>query len=97
MHQSKTDDEPGVHEPTCAELAKAAEREFSAFFYAVAQQFGNDEARIWAICWLEEFLLSRILPNSVPGFCRAVTISVASRVPAGLFSHEKAYAGPATE
>ena len=96
MQQFGTHDELSLRQPTCVELAKAAEREFTAFFHAVARQYGSEEGRICAEYWLEEFRSSPVMAGSATSTCRVVTISAMLRVARHL-RQENAYAVTATE
>jgi len=50
--------------PDCADLITMAERELSAFFNAVTQLFGSDQAEISAEDWLQELIEIDGLPTS---------------------------------
>ena len=50
------------HNPTCSELLGMAEHELAAFFGAVTELFGSEQAGLSAENWLEEFLASETLP-----------------------------------
>lgn len=48
----------------CADLVKMAEREFAAFFTAVKQTFGAEQAERSAEDWLREVAAVDVLPAS---------------------------------
>jgi hypothetical protein len=48
----------------CADLAVMAERELSAFFRAVTELFGKEQAELSAEDWLHEFTAIGSLPAS---------------------------------
>ena len=63
----------------CASAAKMAERELSAFFGAVTELFGRDEAQLSAEDWLEEMNDIEPLPSSIRDW-RTITIKAATRL-----------------
>ena len=69
-----------VHQRMCC----LAEQEFSAFYFAVARQYGLEQARRSADEWLEELLgLDYVCPSGVEGL-REVTIATSVRLAARL-------------
>jgi hypothetical protein len=50
--------------PDCPDLIRMAERELSAFFNAVSQLFGREQAEISAANWLQELIETDALPAS---------------------------------
>jgi hypothetical protein len=48
----------------CADLVTMAERELSAFFRAVTELFGTEQAELSAEDWLHEFTAIDSLPSS---------------------------------
>ena len=69
---------PKGKKPPCAELARAAEREFTAFFSAAIEMLGVDNAKVAAEEWLEEFRAIQ-LPTVAPEHaCRQVTVFAAA-------------------
>jgi hypothetical protein len=60
--------------PRCAELMTIAERELSAFFNAVTQLFGSEQAELSAEDWLQELIEIDGLPTSAREW-RLVTAS----------------------
>jgi hypothetical protein len=69
----------------CPDLATMAERELSAFFNAITQLFGPEQAELSAEDWLQELVEIDALPNSAREM-RLITakasIRLASRVSA---------------
>jgi hypothetical protein len=51
--------------PSCADLITMAERELSAYFNAVAQLFGSEQARLSAENWLRQLIEIDALPASI--------------------------------
>lgn len=64
---------------TCADLVTMAERELSAFFRAVTELFGADQAERSAEDWLHELAASDSLPASIREL-RRITTKVSSRL-----------------
>jgi hypothetical protein len=81
--------------PPCSDLMTMAERELSAFFNAVAQLFGSEQAELSAEDWLQELIEIDGLPASIREW-RLVTAKastrLASRVRASSLSTEFANA-----
>jgi hypothetical protein len=77
--------------PRCADLMSMAERELSAFFHAVTQSFGSEQAEISAEHWLRELIEIDGLPASTREW-RLITAKastrLASRVSASSLSTE---------
>jgi hypothetical protein len=63
----------------CADLIKLAEWELSAFFNAVAQLFGSEQAKLSAEDWLHELIEIDGLPASTREW-RLITIKVLTRL-----------------
>jgi hypothetical protein len=63
----------------CADSATMAEKELSAFFNAVTEMFGVDQARLSAEDWMREMSKIVSLPAS-PREWRTITARVASRL-----------------
>ena len=63
----------------CADLMTMAERELSAFFNAVTQLFGSEQAELSAEDWLQELIEIDDLPTSVPKW-RSITAKVSTRL-----------------
>ena len=76
----------------CPDLMTMAERELSAFFNAVAQSFGSEQAELSAEDWLQELSGIDGLPTSAREW-RLITAKVstrlASRVNASFLSAER--------
>jgi hypothetical protein len=67
----------------CADLIIMAERELSAFFNAVTQLFGSEQADLSAEEWLHELIEIDGLPATARE-CRLITARVLTRLAAGL-------------
>jgi len=65
--------------PSCADLVQMAERELSAFFHAVTQLFGSDQARQSAEDWLQELIEIDGLPASTHEW-RLITTKISARL-----------------
>jgi hypothetical protein len=75
-----------AHEPSkvsnprrCADLAAMAEQEFSAFFRAVTESFGPEQAQLSAEDWLHEIVEMDRLPASAREWQR-FTVKIAARL-----------------
>jgi hypothetical protein len=66
--------------PLCPELMTMAERELSAFFNAVTQLFGSEQAELSAEDWLHELIEIDGLPTSTREW-RLITAKVSTRLP----------------
>ena len=77
--------------PRCADLITMAERELSAFFRAVTERFGSEQAELSAEDWLQELIEIDGLPDSTREW-RLITAKastrLASRVSASSLSTE---------
>jgi hypothetical protein len=69
--------------PRCADLMTMAERELSAFFNAVTQLFGSEQAELSAEDWLHELIETEGLPTSAREW-RLITAKVSTRLPNGV-------------
>lgn len=67
------------HDPICGDLTTMAERELSAFFTAVTELFGSEQAETSAEDWLRELMASDDLPAS-PRQWRTLTITAAAQL-----------------
>ena len=65
--------------PHCADLITMAERELSAFFNAVTQLFGSEQAQVSAEDWLHELIEIDGLPTSAREW-RLITAKVSTRL-----------------
>jgi len=65
--------------PACIEVMTMAEQELSAFFNAVTQLFGSEQAELSAEDWLQELIEIDDLPTSVPKW-RSITAKVSTRL-----------------
>jgi len=63
----------------CSDLATMAERELSAFFNAVAQLFGSEQAELSAENWLQELIKIDRLPASTREW-QLITARASSRL-----------------
>jgi hypothetical protein len=66
-------------DPICGDLMTMAERELSAFFNAVTELFGSEQAEASAEDWLSELTASNDLPAS-PREWRTLTVTVAAQL-----------------
>ena len=67
----------------CADLMTMAERELSAFFSAVTQLFGSEQADLSAEDWLHELIEIDSLPSSAREW-RLITARVSAQLPGGV-------------
>jgi hypothetical protein len=67
----------------CADSMSLAERELSAFFNAVTQLFGSEQADLAAEDWLHELIEIDCLPASAREW-RLITAKVSTRLPGGV-------------
>jgi hypothetical protein len=65
--------------PGCTGLMSMAERELSAFFGAVTQLFGSEQAELSAEDWLQELIETDGLPASTREW-RLITAKVSTRL-----------------
>jgi len=63
----------------CADVMTMAERELSAFFNAVVQLFGSEQAKLSAEDWLQELVQTDALPTSAREW-RLITARVSTRL-----------------
>ncbi len=74
---------PKSSDPLCADLMTMAERELSAFFNAVTQLFGSEQAELSAEDWLQELIEIDGLPTSAREW-RLITAKASTRLPSGV-------------
>ena len=67
------------HHPICGDLMTMAERELSAFFNAVNELFGSEQAEISAEDWLHELMERSVLLASTRQW-RLLTVKVMARL-----------------
>ena len=67
----------------CGDFITMAERELSAFFIAVTELFGSEQAQISAEDWLHELIEIDGLPVSAREW-RSITAKVSTRLPSGV-------------
>jgi hypothetical protein len=65
--------------PRCADFITMAERELSAFFNAVTQLFGAEQAELSAEDWLHELVEIDVLPTSTHEW-RLISAKVSTRL-----------------
>jgi hypothetical protein len=63
----------------CADLMTMAERELSAFFNAITQLFGSEQAELLAEDWLQELIEIDALPTSAREW-RLITTKILTRL-----------------
>jgi hypothetical protein len=63
----------------CADLMTMAEPELSAFFTAITQLLGSEQAELSAVDWLQELIASDGLPASA-GEWRLITVKASARL-----------------
>ena len=66
--------------PGCSDLITMAERELSAFFKAVTELFGSEQAKISAEDWVHELINIDGLPTSAREW-RLITAKASTRLP----------------
>jgi len=69
--------------PPCPDLTTMAERELSAFFNAITQLFGAEQAKLSAEDWLHELSETEGLPTSAREW-RLITAKALIRLPKGV-------------
>ena len=67
----------------CSDLMTMAERELSAFFDAVTQSFGSEQAELSAEDWLQELIEIGALPASAREW-RLITAKASTRLASGV-------------
>jgi hypothetical protein len=65
--------------PRCADLMTMAERELAAFFKAITELFGSEQAELSAEDWLQELIEIDGLPTSAREW-RLITAKVSTRL-----------------
>jgi hypothetical protein len=76
--------EPSINSNSgCDDLMAMAERELSAFFSAVTQLFGSEQAELSAQDWLHELIEIDGLPTSAREW-RLITARVSTRLAGGV-------------
>jgi hypothetical protein len=65
--------------PPCPDLTTMAERELSAFFNAISQMFGSEQAELSAEDWMHELIEIDGLPASTREW-RLITTKVLTRL-----------------
>ena len=77
-----------VTKPTCADLLKMAERELAAFFSAVTELFGSEQANLSAKDWLDELASINDLPASTREW-RLLSVNVSARLASRVNAQKK--------
>ena len=84
MNQVAMRKPPERHDAVCGELVAMAEREMAAFFRAVTELFGSEQAEISAEDWLHELMTMRDVPmndtRATAGQWRQFTINALARL-----------------
>jgi hypothetical protein len=63
----------------CSDFATMAEQELSAFFNAITQLFGSEQAKLSAEDWLQELIKTDALPSSTREW-RLLTAKASTRL-----------------
>jgi len=79
MNQLALTRPPTRHSDGCIDLLAMAEQELQAYFNAVRELFGSEQAQLSAEDWLHELEASKTLPVSVRQL-RTISIHVAKRL-----------------
>jgi len=79
MNQICVHERPENHNPACSDLMTMAERELAAFFGAVKDLFGTEQARLSAENWLDALVTMNGLPASTREW-RRITVEVSARL-----------------
>lgn len=79
---------PGDQSQGCAYVVNMAEHEFAAFFTAMKELFGAEQADLSAKDWLRELKAASALPSSAREW-RRITINVSTRVAARVNASSK--------
>jgi hypothetical protein len=79
MNQVALNETPKIRNSGCAGLVTMAEQELAAFFRAVTELFGSEQAELSAEEWLHELEVTDGLPASSREW-RRITIKVAKRL-----------------
>lgn len=83
MKEITLNKQPKDHDLSCGDLMTMAERELAAFFSAVTELFGSEQAKISADDWLHELMATNHLPASTRQwrrFTQNVAVRLANRV-----------------
>jgi hypothetical protein len=79
MGQLTFDKSPKIPNRGCADLMAIAEQELSAFFGAVTELFGSEQAELSAEDWLNELIATETLPDSTSEW-RSISTRVSTRL-----------------
>ena len=79
MNQFTLNQPPKNPASGCAALVAMAEQELAAFFSAVTELFGSEQAERSAEDWLHEFEKLDAIPSSAPEW-RRITVNVSARL-----------------
>jgi hypothetical protein len=84
MNQVPLNKQLNNHDLSCGDLMTVAERELAAFFTAVTELFGSEQAKISAEDWLRELMALDHLPinnlSAATRKWRQLTIKVSARL-----------------
>jgi hypothetical protein len=81
MNQLAINQPPTNHTSGCAEETSTAEQELTAFFRAVMNLFGPEQAELSADDWLNELTATEALPSSMREW-RGITLKASARLAA---------------
>jgi hypothetical protein len=81
MNQLASNQLPKNHTSGCTEEATTAEQELTAFFKAVMNLFGPEQAELSADDWLNELTATEALPSSMREW-RSITLKASARLAA---------------
>jgi hypothetical protein len=79
MNQLAIHQPPKNHASGCAEETTTAEQELTAFFKAVMNSFGPEQAELSADDWLNELTATEALPASTREW-RSITLKASARL-----------------
>lgn len=81
MNQLASNQPPKNHTSGCAEETTTAEQELTAYFKAVMNLFGPEQAELSADDWLNELTATEALPSSIREW-RGITLKASARLAA---------------
>lgn len=80
MHQASGSELTDNQRSRCADLMSTAEREFAAFFSAVTELFGSEQAGFSVEDWLDELVSMDAVHGLRSCDCRQVTVAASIRL-----------------
>ena len=83
MGQYDVCERPKNRNPVCSDLMTMAEQELAAFFSAVTELFGSEQARLSAEDWLDALVAMKGLPATIREW-RELTVNVSARLASGM-------------